>query len=469
MLVAGLDGQFGPYLELRAHAAAEAVLRFPGSHLVGECDEREVLLLDAEVVDVVFQEEGIVEPSAYERLVVGQPHDVLGQHVVGGLEVGLDVVPPVVARAVQRIAQVQQVLVGEAVVQVAAHDGQRAFKVTARQCATVDLVARADDIVAVPVVLAARRVGGDAVVPRVRQRQADTEVVHEEAALLIAGPHAPRPRLAFGLSDDARLHLPRLQLLVDVLVGGADEELVGPRFVGDSDLHLGQHAQVVVVETAAVLRQELAHLLVPHLDILHHVVVLRVVHTDGGPYGQPVLQHILPVEVGLVGVEGAEAIGDVEEISLLALRHDIDGTAQGIAAEPRGHHALVYLYVVNHADGHVGNGQSRTLCVEGNAVEEVAHRRARHAVDAQFEVGTHAAVLANLHAGRAVDDAVDGVQRANHGLHVDGIHRQRTLAQPLSLRLGRDGDGIKPERVANFARPLASLLTIGHTRSQQEQ
>ena len=36
------------------------------------------------------------------------------------------------------------------------------------------------------------------------------------------------------------------------------------------------------METATVLGQVLAHLLVPYLHVTHHVVVLRIVHTHGG-------------------------------------------------------------------------------------------------------------------------------------------------------------------------------------------
>ena len=59
------------------------------------------------MVHVVFQEEGIAEHPAKERLIVGEPDDMLSQHIVGSLKALVHIVPAVVARAVKGITQVQ--------------------------------------------------------------------------------------------------------------------------------------------------------------------------------------------------------------------------------------------------------------------------------------------------------------------------------------------------------------------------
>ena len=58
------------------------------------------------MVHVVFQEEGVAEHPAKERLVVGEADDMLGEHIVGWLKRLVHIVPAVVARAVEGIAQV---------------------------------------------------------------------------------------------------------------------------------------------------------------------------------------------------------------------------------------------------------------------------------------------------------------------------------------------------------------------------
>ena len=128
MLIAGLDSQLRQYLHFRANATTHAVLGALRGHLVGQCDKREVCLLHTQVVDVILQEEGIAHPAIPEHLVIRQSDDMLSQHVVGWHEIFLYIIPAVVARTVQRVAQIEQMLVVEGVSEVGFGNGQRTLE-----------------------------------------------------------------------------------------------------------------------------------------------------------------------------------------------------------------------------------------------------------------------------------------------------------------------------------------------------
>ena len=160
------------------------------------------------------------------------------------------------------------------------------------------------------------------------------------------------------------------------------------------------------MEPSAVYRDILTALLVPDLHASHHIVVLRIVDAQGRTNGQSVLQHILGVQIALMGMVGTESVARIEIVHLLAVGNNVHGPAQGIAAKPGRHHTFVDLDMVNQVDGQIRQIHPGTLGVEGDAVDEVAYGIARHAIDREVEVTTHAALFSQLHASRAVYQSV---------------------------------------------------------------
>ena len=275
---------------------------------------------------------------------------------------------------------------------------------------------------------------------------------------LIVGRDAPSIRFSFSLAYDLGLNLGCLDFFFHFVVRCAHEEFVCPALVGDANFHLCEGGEVVVVEASTVCLDILPALLVPNFDATHHVVVLRIVDADGRADGKSVLQYILSAEVAPMGMEGADAVACIEIVHLLAVGDDVHGTSQCIAAEPRRHNALVDLYMVDEVDGQICQRHARAFCVQRHAVNEVADGIARHAVDAQVEVRAHTAFFANLHTSRAVHQCAQGTDGADHRAYVDSIHRQRTFAQPLNLRLSRDGDTTKHYGVNGQGRCLLHIV-----------
>ena len=63
------------------------------------------------MVHVVLHEERVVQTPLQQRLVVGQSEDMFGKHIVGRLKAGVHLVPAVIARLVERVAEIQEMLV----------------------------------------------------------------------------------------------------------------------------------------------------------------------------------------------------------------------------------------------------------------------------------------------------------------------------------------------------------------------
>ena len=155
-----------------------------------------------------------------------------------------------------------------------------------------------------------------------------------------------------------------------------------------------------------LLGQIPAGCLIPHLHVFHHVVVLRVVDTEGRTDDDSVLQRILCIEFTAVGVKGAQTVADIEVVGMFPVGDDIDGTAQGIATQPCRYHTLVDLDMVYQVHRQIGQRHARAFRVERHAVDEIAHGIARHTIDAQVEVGAYSALFTHLHTRRSVNDTV---------------------------------------------------------------
>ena len=150
-----------------------------------------------------------------------------------------------------------------------------------------------------------------------------------------------------------------------------------------------------------------------------------------------------------MGVKGTYAIRGIEVVCLLAIGHHVDGSSQGIATEPRRYYTFIYLYMVNHTDGQIGQCDARAFCVERHTIDEVSHGIARHSVDAQVEVAAQSTFLAYLHTCCMVNQTVQVADAANHRTYVDGIHGKSPFAQLLCLALTQNGNVVKCHGVAH--------------------
>ena len=175
----------------------------------------------------------------------------------------------------------------------------------------------------------------------------------------------------------------------------------------------------------------------------------------------------MSVEVAFVGVVRTDAVGGVKVVGLLAVGDDVDGAAEGVAAEPGGHHAFVDFNVVDEIDGKVGERHARTFGVEGDAVEKVADGIAGHAVDAQVEVGTYAAFLPDFHTGSTIYQTVERTDGAGHRPDVHGIDGKGSFAQLLGLRLAENGHVLKHHRIFHLAFSPLCVLCAGRGQHQQ--
>ena len=298
-------------------------------------------------------------------------------------------------------------------------------------------------------------------VPGVREREVGTEVAGQELVFLILRRHTPGIRLPAGHTHDFALQTSRLHILVHSGIRGGHEEGIGPWFVGHPGLHLCQQREVVVMKSPSVGVHELAVLLVPYLHAFHHIVVFGVVHAQCGSHHDAVAEHILPVKVGLVGMEGTYSIRHIEIVGVFAVCHDVDGATQRIGAEPGRHHPFIDFHMVDEAHGQVGQRHAAALCVEGHTVEEVAHGVARHAVDGEVEVGAHAPFLAHFHARGAVDNGIEIVDGVDKAAYVDSIDGERPFAQFLCPRLSYHRHLIERHGIAQVTMPLRHRIGCG--------
>ena len=138
-------------------------------------------------------------------------------------------------------------------------------------------------------------------------------------------------------------------------VGGGDEQLVGPGAAADAGLELHEGGEVVVVEATPIGEAELLCGLVPQLYATHSVVVLGEVEACRRSHDDPrATVDDLREEVGLMRVEGADAVRSVEVVALLAAGDDVDGAPQRVGAEVGRDDTFVDLHVLDEVDGQVG-------------------------------------------------------------------------------------------------------------------
>ena len=242
--------------------------------------------------------------------------------------------------------------------------------------------------------------------------------------------------LPFGHAVYFALHAAGLQLLACRGVGGREEQRVGPRLVADTGFYLCQQCKIVVVEALAVHRHVASALLVPHFYVAHGVVVFGVAGAQSRAHDEScALFYELGTHVGLVGVEGTDAIGSVEVVLLFPFGDDVDGSTQRVGAEAGGHHSLVDFYVIYDADRQVGQRDATAFGFERKSVDEIAHGIARQTIDRQVEVAAHTAFLTHLDPRRASYQAGEADSASGQSAHVYGVDAESTFAGALYLAL----------------------------------
>ena len=267
-----------------------------------------------------------------------------------------------------------------------------------------DFTVTAVDVGSVPVITAVCRIDGLGMVPGLGDGGVQPHPFRQEIRLFVAGGHVVRERVALRHTDDVVLRGARLDVLVDLGDGSRYEESVGPAAVLHPGFQLAEQREIVVVETRQVLDHESGPVFVAHFHVAHQVVVLRIVRAQDGFEDQSgLLAGILGVEICLVGMEGADAVGKIEIVAGAAARDDVHGAAQCVAAEAGGNHALVDFHTVDDVHGQVGQRHAGSLGVERHPVEEIADGVAAHPVDRQVELTADPALLADPDAGRPVD------------------------------------------------------------------
>ena len=88
------------------------------------------------------------------------------------------------------------------------------------------------------------------------------------------------------------------------------------------------------MKTSAVFRHEGSLVFARYFHTLHLIVILRIVHTNHRFDNDSRLgHHILRMEVELMGMKRTDAVGSIQEVLLLLVGNDIDGTPK--ASEPK--------------------------------------------------------------------------------------------------------------------------------------
>ena len=116
------------------------------------------------------------------------------------------------------------------------------------------------------------------------------------------------------------------------------------------------------MEATPIGEAELLRGLVPQLHAAHSVVVLGEVEACRRSHDNPrATVDDLREEVGLMGVEGADAVRGVEVVALLAAGDDVDGAPQRVGAEVGRDDAFVDLHALDEVDGQVGGRYAAAL------------------------------------------------------------------------------------------------------------
>ena len=141
------------------------------------------------------------------------------------------------------------------------------------------------------------------------------------------------------------------------------------------------------METTAICSNEFCTFGIADLYILHLVIVLRIIHTEDRLDNDTRLRfYILGIEVHLVCMKRADAIRCIQEISLLLIGNDVDGTAQGIASQIGRNHSFKNFYAVDDVGRKIGQGNSRPFGIQWHPVQEITDGITGHTINGQVEV-----------------------------------------------------------------------------------
>ena len=264
----------------------------------------------------------------------------------------------------------------------------------------------------------------------------------------------------------------RLYLLVEVGIGEAQRQPVGPPLVRHADFAGRGLVVEAVVETFhavdAVFVGAFRDAVVAEKGhVVVNVIVVVGEVLEGVHLVEPsVAQRLSGAQGGLVGVERAVGVGSVGEPLLPPLvGDDVHHAPDGIRAESHGHHAAVHLDALGEVHRQVVQVECRARPFLRHAVDEHFHVAAREAVKHELHVRTHASRLAELdprhggqgfrqvlvQSGHAFEVQCHGVEgRAVDAGHVAGLHlhlRQFDVSRPhphveLLSFAGAERDGV---------------------------
>ena len=152
-----------------------------------------------------------------------------------------------------------------------------------------------------------------------------------------------------------------------------------------------------------------------------------------------------------------------------AVRDDVHGAAQCIAAETGGNHAFIDFDPVDDVHGKVRQRHAGTFGVERHPVEEIADGVARHAVDGEVEVAADTALLPDPDAGGPVDGGRKAVQSAGLYADIQGTDRIRPFPDALFPALGRDDRLPQGQRIIEPAGHFQRVLRVGSATQAHSQ
>ena len=105
------------------------------------------------------------------------------------------------------------------------------------------------------------------------------------------------------------------------------------------------------MEASTVSQNVFAAVFIPDFDISHHIIVFGVIAPEGRFNDQSGSRlYKLCIQVRLVGMEGADAVRDIQIVLLLLLRNDIDGASQCICTQTGRYYSFINFNPVYDID-----------------------------------------------------------------------------------------------------------------------
>ena len=190
------------------------------------------------------------------------------------------------------------------------------------------------------------------------------------------------------------------------------------------------------MKTFPVGRNVLPARLIPNLHPFHQVVILRIVDTHGRTNLQSALRlDKLGIQIRLMRVERSHSIRGIQVITGSLIRDDVDGTSQGIRTQTGRNHPFVDLNPFDQIDRQIGQRNTTAFRIQGNTIQKIADRIARHTIDGEVKIGTDTSLFPYTDAGRSVHHLIQVVYRIGQRFDIQRIGGKHSLSDLLRLRL----------------------------------